>query len=209
MFSSLAVRAVGLLVSIGLSMGIAYACWYTDSEGTFDRGRDGNDSDSDTSGKPTPTAPATWTMAEEVLEEEGMTTADIWGDEWINLTERPTVCNGVLRTKGRARNGAAVSYYANDTVPFVLYENRGFLERGGVDSPIAGFYRPLPAGEHYIDLDQTDIIATLVRMNLGSFELVAEWPAWLPEPEKTTLGIWGFRPGHGGDLIRQVKVEEC
>ena len=113
MFSSLVVRALGLLISIGLSIGIAYACWYADSEGTFDSGRD--EVNSTGGGKPTPTSPAYWSVDEKVSETE------MWDDKWVGFMSRPTVCNGVLETRGKAKNGAAVSYDATDVLPFILY----------------------------------------------------------------------------------------
>ena len=208
MFSNLAARALGLLIALGLSTGIAYACLYADMEGTFDSGRD--EVDAPVGGKPTPTPPAAWDAGESEA-----STAYIWGDEWVGFIDRPTVCNGVLKTQGKAKNGAVVSYDATDVLPFVLYREAdmkpgffGSFGAGGYADVIAGFIEPPPAGWEY-HLEQPETVATVLRTPPSGFELVADWPEWAPEPEKTTFAVWGFRPGTGMDNIRLVNVETC
>ena len=138
------------------------------------------------------------------------------GDRWVSFTIKPHVCDGVLTFSGQAENGASVSYDANDTAPFGLYLNSELAPVpyfSAVDravDPIAGLLQPPPANSHYTDLDQTDIVATDARTDPDGFTVVADWPEWLPAPDKVALGVWGFHPGYGeGDNIRLIRVEEC
>ena len=107
-----------------------------------------------------------------------------------------------------------VSYHANDTLPFVLYREAELTPRPGFTSrttpTIAGFLEPPTGNAYYPSLDADHIVASvLVTPRNGEFRLTAEWPRWLPAPDKVALGVWGYRPGYGQDNIRLVGIESC
>lgn len=127
---------------------------------------------------------------------------------------KPQVCNGVLRFNGIAKDGASVLYGANDSLPFVLYRevelapSPGFAVR--TVATIAGFVEPPAANEYYPSLDAGNIVASVLRTSgSGEFQLVAEWPDWLPDPGKVAVGVWGYRPDYGLDNLRLAGVETC
>ena len=137
-----------------------------------------------------------------------------WSNKWVEFTEKPQVCNGVLRFEGIAKDGASVLYGANDSLPFVLYREVELATSPGYTAgtvpPIAGFVEPPEAGEYYPSLDVGNIVASvLFTSGSGEFRLVAEWPDWLPDPSKVALGVWGYRPDYGQDNIRLASVETC
>ena len=157
--------------------------------------------------KPTPTSPTDWNRG-------GSSSIQIWNDKWVEFTEEPQVCNGILRFRGTAKDGASVSYGANDSLPFVLYREAELTPRPGFTvhtvPPIAGFLEPPTGNAYYPSLDANDIVAYILRTSRsGEFQLVAEWPNWLPEPGKVALGVWGYRPAYGQDNIRLAGVEAC
>ena len=159
---------------------------------------------------PTPTPPVTW---QEGSEESA--SGQIRNDRWVGFSEEPQVCNGVLTAKGQAKNGAAVSYLSTNSLPFVLYREADLAPRPGFGispsvPPIAGFLKPLTGSEYYPLLSTGDIVAdVLLTPRGGSFELVADWPEWLPDPEDVAFGVWGYRPGYGEDNIRLITVSKC
>ena len=178
-----------LLITLAL-IAIPYGLWYAQSEGIFDSPIDG-----------------TVRMSER---------DQVWGDEWVRFVQEPQVCRGVLTVKGQARNGASISYEATNTLPFVLYRKSELAPRPGFAAstvavpPIAGFLEPLTGSSYYPSLEPTDIVATMLQTPpSGAFELVADWPNWLPDPGEVAFGVWGHRPDHGQDSIRLIKVSEC
>ena len=157
--------------------------------------------------KPTPTSPTDWSR-------EGSSSTQIWNDKWVEFSEEPQVCDGVLTFEGTAKDGASVLYGANDSLPFVLYRRAELAPRPGFTvrtiPPIAGFLEPPTGNEYYPSLDANDIVASTLRTSRnGEFRLVAEWPEWLPDPDKVALGVWGYRPNYGQDNIRLAEVEGC
>ena len=194
-----------LLIVIGL-LSLGFGLWHAGSEGLFDSAT--WDLGKLTEPRPTPTPPAVWEADRERAEDQ------IWDDRWVSLTTKPQVCDGVLRFSGQAENGASVSYQSTDTLPFVLYLRselapKSYFTGGDVVEPIAGLLQPPSSNSYYPDLDPTDIVATSAQTGPDGFTVVADWPAWLPEPEKVALGVWGFRPGHGEDGIRLIRVDDC
>ena len=156
----------------------------------------------------TPSAPVNWGSG------PTSTSTQIWNDKWVEFTENPQVCDGVLRFEGLAKDGASVSYGSNSSLPSVLYREAELAPRPGfvVNSvpPIAGFLKPLTGREFYPSLEPDDIVASVLRTSRdGEFELVADWPNWLPDPDRVALGIWGYRPDYGQDNIRLADVESC
>lgn len=202
---------MGILVGLALTVLVAvlvYGCWNAESAGTFDPGRDSGESLTMQDGQPTPTAPGTWDSDKEEA------TDQVWNDQWVSFSTKPHVCNGVLEFAGQARNGARVSYDANDTLPFVLYRKSdlspSFFGSSEPIDPIAGFLAPLTGGQYYTSLGPTDIVAdTLVTASNGEFRVVADWPGRFSAPGDVALGVWGYRPNYGEDNIRLITVEAC
>lgn len=157
--------------------------------------------------KPTPTSPTDWSP-------RGSSSTKIWNDKWVEFTEAPQVCSGVLRFKGIVKDGASVLYGASESLPFVLYREAELAPRPGFTvhtvPPIAGFLEPPAENEYYPSLDANDIVASVLHTSRsGEFRLVAQWPNWLPDPDKVALGVWGYRPNYGQDNIRLASVESC
>ena len=157
--------------------------------------------------KPTPTPPTDWNRG-------GSSSAQIWNDKWVEFSEKPKVCNGVLRFKETAKYGAIVSYGANDSLPFVLYREAELAPRPGFTvrtiPPIAGFLEPPTGNSYHPSLDANDIVASVLRTSRnGEFQLVAEWPNWLPDPGDVALGVRGYRPEYGQDNIRLAGAGAC
>ena len=180
---------LGLLVTVAL-IAVPYGLWYAQSEGIFESSLD-----------------TSMGMSERT---------QVWGDEWVQFLQEPQVCRGVLTAKGRARNGASISYEATRSLPFVLYRKSelapqlGFAASTVTVPPIAGFLKPLDGSSYYPSLEQTDIVATVLQTPTGGvFELVADWPTLLPDPGEVAFGVWGYRPDYGQDSIRLIRVSEC
>ena len=205
-------RELSWVFSLLIMIALVHGCWYVQSEGIFEQvtGGVGNTVSSISPGNdgPTPTAPAIWD------EPDSSSSDQIWGDKWVEFSKEPQVCQGSLELRGQAKNGAAVSSRITSTVPFVLYRRSDLAPRPGYSfgtvDPIAAFLRPLTGGRFYPNLRRDDIVADALEVPpSGGFRLVANWPKWLPEPERVALGVWGFRPGQGQDNIRLIEVAEC
>lgn len=155
-----------------------------------------------------------WYVQSDERDEES-SSDQIWNDRWVQFLQEPQVCNGVLTTTGQARNGASVSYEATDSLPFVLYSRAELAPQPGFGipssvPPIAGFLEPLTGSEYYPSLDESDIVAEVLRTSQnGAFELEADWPEWLPDPRDVAFGVWGYRPEYGHDNIRLINVSKC
>ena len=215
-------RGLSWLLWLILPTVVGYGCWYAQSEGLFEVGNPfpealnkvapNNAGPLDNPGStrmPTPTAPLTWGG------EDGTSSLDqIWDDRYIEFERPPEECDGKLEFIGRTQNGAGVSADASGFMPFVLYRQSDLAPRPGfiaetVD-PIAGFLAPLTENEYYPPLPRTEIVALVLNTEQGGrFELLADWPSWLPEPDKVVIGVWGYRPNYGFDNLRLTAVEEC
>ena len=156
--------------------------------------------------RPTPTPSPEWSPG-------ASSPGQIWDERWIEFTEEPEVCDGVLRFKGMAKGGARVSYEANEFLPFVLYVKAELAPRPGFAlrtvPPIMGFLQPMPDGSYYPPLDVYTIEAdVLVTPRNGEFQMVGEWPSWR-QPGEIALGVWGYRPNDRQDNLRLAEVESC
>ena len=163
---------------------------------------------------PMPDSTATHIGGETDRDRGDSSSTQIWSDKWVEFTEKPQVCNGILRFEGIAKDGASVLYGANDSMTFVLYRkvelapSPGFTVRAV--PAIAGFVEPPAANEYYPSLAADNIVASVLHTSdSGEFRLVSEWPDWLPDPGKVALGVWGYRPDYGQDNIRLTDVETC